>query len=429
MSFAGGILPAVVPFVSDFPLLPVRRFHPICLVFALLLLSGCGAPRTEPPGWDWEVLAPPVGAGSALPHLATAPDGSVLLSWVEPDDAGGHRLRWARWQGEGWTPARTIAAGDDWFVNWADFPAIAAREDGALVAHYLQKNGPSPYAYDVRVTQSADGVRWRPAVTPHTDGTQTEHGFVSIVPWTADRVLLTWLDGRHTLGGGHEAHGERGAMTIRAALLDADGRLHEEAVLDARTCDCCQTAAVRTPSGAVVAYRDRSETEVRDISVVRYHDGRWSEPVPVHRDGWQIAGCPVNGPALDAAGEAVVLAWFTAAGDVPHVRVAFSADEGERWSPPVDVDEGAPLGRVDVVRLPDGSAVVSWMEQVDGRAEIRLRRVAPDGTPSPSQAVATTAAARSSGFPRLARTETHLFVAWTEAGEAPVVRVMRAALR
>jgi len=74
----------------------------------------------------------------------------------------------------------------------------------------------------------------------------------------------------------------------------------------------------RHPEGPIVAYRDRSDTEIRDIYVSRSVGSNWSQPVAVHRDNWQIAACPVNGPALSADGTAVALAWFTAKGDEGH---------------------------------------------------------------------------------------------------------------
>ncbi len=63
-----------------------------------------------------------------------------------------------------------------------------------------------------------------------------------------------------------------------------------------------------TARGPVVAYRDRSVDEVRDIAVVRRVNGTWTTPAVVHDDHWQIAACPVNGPALASRGDTVVIA-------------------------------------------------------------------------------------------------------------------------
>ena len=271
-------------------------------------------------------------------------------------------------------------------------------------------------------------LRGKKPTTPHRDGTATEHGFVSLVPWTENRTALVWLDGREMAGGqdDHQGGDHDDAMTLRFAALDQDGRLTEEALLDARTCDCCQTAAARTPGGLVVAYRDRSEGEIRDIAITRLESGTWTSPEILHEDGWQIRGCPVNGPALDAQGEHVAAAWFTAADGVPRVHVAFSNDEGATFSEPTIVNGDTPLGRVDVVLRSGDSALVSWLERAGEQAAIRFRTVHSDGTVGPIMTVAETSPARASGFPRMVRSGEQVFFAWTEAAKPSRLRTARA---
>ncbi len=65
-----------------------------------------------------------------------------------------------------------------------------------------------------------------------------------------------------------------------------------------------------------------------------------------------------------ALGDRVALAWFTAEGDSPRALLAFSTDGGRSFGAPIRVDEEQTLGRVDVAMLPDGRAVVSWLEFV-----------------------------------------------------------------
>ena len=397
-------------------------------VLALLLLSAAAMDRGTPAGplADLRPIATPPPQGSAEPHLAVSPEGVVWMSWLELRSQGGHALRCARLDSTRWTPPFTIAEGDSFFANWADFPILLARGGDHLVAHYLWKTGGGTYAYEVRLTQSLDGGRtWSPPVVPHRDGTPTEHGFVSLLP-VPGGTRAVWLDGRQGVrdSAGHPLPVPEGTaeMTIRTTVLAADGALAEDWELDPRVCDCCQTAAVATPAGALVAYRDRSADEIRDIWLTRMEGGRWSEPYPLHADGWKIAGCPVNGPALAAAGNRVVAAWFTGANDTSRVRVAFSPDGGATFGAPVRVDEGAPLGRVHVVLLAGGDALVGWLEARGNEAIFQVRRVAGDGTAGPVMTVARTAAARGGGFPRIARAGDRVILAWTEAGKPSHVR-------
>ena len=81
----------------------------------------------------------PAGVPSAQPSLVER-DGRLYLSWIESND-GLHRLRHAVDDGTAFTAPREVASGRDWFVNWADFPAMVVLDDGSLAAHLLVKRG------------------------------------------------------------------------------------------------------------------------------------------------------------------------------------------------------------------------------------------------------------------------------------------------
>ena len=379
---------------------------------AILTLTACG--RDEP-SFDAGQLqvheidcpAPP---GSAQPNL-TARDGRVYLSWLASSGTG-DSLQYAVFEHSRWTPSRTIAVGDSFFANWADFPSLAPLGDGSLVAHWLWKTGGDPYSYGVRIARSADGLGWSAPLVPHRDATDTEHGFVSVVSDGAGGATVVWLDGRQYAG---KKEDDPGAQTcLVASQLGAEG-FGAETILDERVCDCCQTAAVRTARGVLVAYRDRSDDDVRDIHLVRREGDRWTDPYPLARDGWRIPGCPVNGPALAARDDLVAAAWFTMSGDTARVQVAFSSDAGATFSQPVRLDDGRALGRVDIALLPNGDALAIWLETTDaGEASIRARHVRRDRRADASFEIAATSARRASGFPHVVASGNVLYVAWTE---------------
>lgn len=387
-----------------------------------------GEPEVEAPGTGSlavETLASPAAPGSAEPNFTVDGSGRVYMSWLEPAE-GGHALRFASHDGRAWSAPGTIVRRPDFFVNWADFPSIEALGGNRLAAHWLQRAGQGTYAYGVRVSQSSDGGRtWSAPVRPHTDSAPTEHGFVSLWP-EGDGTGAVWLDGRKFKKDGHDAGNE---MTLMSTTVRADGTTGAEVLLDGRTCDCCQTAVAVTSAGPIVAYRDRSPAEIRDIYLTRRVNGRWTAGAPVHNDGWKIAACPVNGPSLAARGNRVAIAWFTAANDSARVKVAFSEDAGARWSAPVRVDGGQPAGRVDVAMLPDGAALVTWVERIGGdTAAIRVRRVTRDGRPGTTATIASSSAARASGFPRMVVTGNQVMFAWTAPGKPSAINVARAAV-
>jgi hypothetical protein len=406
---------------------PVRPAALLLTVAVAACADAAGSPQAIPAP---RALPAPAAAPSGEPNLFTARDGRVLLNWTEVA-AGGHALRFAAWDGTSWTEPRTIATGDDWFVNWADFPSLIELPDGSLAAHWLTRSGAGRYAYDVTISRSFDGgATWTEPLVPHDDGTPTEHGFVAL--FAHDGALgVIWLDGRNFAGvdsidgGGHGGHAD---MTLRFAVIDADGSVRDEAVLDERTCECCQTTAAVTSDGPIIAYRGRTADEIRDINVIRLENGRWTTPARVHADDWEIHGCPVNGPFAVADGRRVAIAWFTAAHDVAAVNVAFSADAGRTFGEPVRVDDGDPLGRVGAVMLDDGSVLVSWLERTSDEAEVRVRHVTAAGRSSSATTVAPTAAARASGFPRMARSGDRVVFAWTVPGADRQVHAAEVAL-
>lgn len=372
-------------------------------------------------------LVSPAGPGSGEPFLTTDAQGGVHMSWLEKTSDSTHALRYAALHGDRWSEPRTIVERADFFVNWADFPSVIATPGGRLVAHWLQRNGTGRYSYDVRVSQSTDSGRsWSPGIVIHRDGKQAEHGFVAMWQGDGDAVEAAWLDGRNTVGVAESAR----AMGVVTSRFAADGSLGEEVQLDQRNCDCCQVAATVTARGPIVGYRDRTADEVRDIVVTRRVDGRWTAPVPVYDDNWQIAACPVNGPALAAAGDTVVIAWFTGAQDTARVRAAWSTDAGATWGAPVRLDGGNPAGRVDVEFVEGGAAVVSWLERTDSTdAEVRVRRLRPDGAMGEPVVLARSKGARASGFPRMTRTGDAIVAAWTQPGDTARVHVVRMATR
>ena len=399
-------------------------------VLTLAITPARGRLQVASAGANWPpsvtVVASPAAPNSAQPQLSALGD-RVVLSWVE---RSGDRatLRFSERTDSGWTEARTVASGANWFVNWADVPSVIPLQHESMAAHWLQKSASSTYAYDLRLAFSRDrGRTWAASVTPHHDGTRTEHGFGSLFPMPGQGLGVVWLDGRQMKEGAHEGM-DAGDMSLRSAIFDPDGNQVSEMLIDDRVCECCPSAAAVTADGPIVAYRNRTSDEIRDIYVSRLVGGTWTEGLAVHNDNWRIAACPVNGPALSARGRDVAIAWFTAVGDEGHVYVAFSSNAGDTFGLPVRIDDAGAVGRVDVELLADGSAAVSWIEFADQRSEVRIRRAERNGSRSVSLAVSGIASGRSSGYPRLARRGNELIFAWTEPGVTSQVRTAVARL-
>jgi hypothetical protein len=407
-----------------------QRFAAVAVLTPLAaaaILSG-----QAPPKVSWaaaiERLPSPAAPNSGQPQLSSSARG-LLLSWLERDGPKA-TLRFAEHSAAGWSAPRDVASGSDWFVNWADVPSVVRLADGQLAAHWLQKSGQDTYAYDVRLAYSTDdGRTWSPSFTPHSDGTRTEHGFASLFQMPGTGLGVAWLDGRATKPGSHGAHGsDAAAMSVQFGVFGRDWKQTSEIPIDLRVCECCPTTVAVTSEGPIVAYRDRSENEVRDISISRREKGKWTEPKTIHADAWRIEACPVNGPMLSARGRKAAVAWFTAQGDQPRAFVAFSKDAGRTFGSPIRLDDAGSLGRVDVELAPDGTAYASWIEFSDQRAQFRVRRVDASGTRSPAVTVSALPGGRASGYPRIGLDGDRLIFAWTES-ENGLSRVQTAIAR
>ncbi len=136
---------------------------------------------------------PSVG-NSSLPRLFSN-NNKLFLSWVEKKDTVA-TLNFSVFENAAWKPSEEIISGSDWFVNWADFPAIAATDNGNILTNILQKSAKGTYTYDVKLNLY-DTVEktWKKNFILHNDGTQSEHGFVSIRPYVGNSFIVVWVRG------------------------------------------------------------------------------------------------------------------------------------------------------------------------------------------------------------------------------------------
>ncbi|GAB2510191.1 hypothetical protein GCM10027084_26720 [Pseudoxanthomonas sangjuensis] len=361
---------------------------------------------------------PIVANPSAQPDLIEASDGGLLLSWME-SEGGSHVLKLSKFDGKVWDTPREVARGDDWVANWADTPHVAA-SGATWWAHWLRKSEATGHAYDVVLSRSDDrGATWSAPTLVNTDGVHGEHGFVSMWPEANGALGIAWLDGRKAGGGhgGHEGHG--GAMTLRTALFDATGERISERELDARTCDCCQTAMARTSRGPLLAWRDRDENEIRDIVVARRDGEAWTSPHKVHDDQWRMPACPVNGPSVAARGNDAWVAWYTAADDRPRALLAHSPDAGDGFGAPVEIEGGdAVQGRAAVV-ADDEAVWVAWLREDASAQSLWLAAYTPDLRRSIGRVRVADlqGRGRATGFPQMALRGDVVHLVWTDISE------------
>lgn len=393
--------------------MPLRT---LCL--ALLALSASNADAGTLAVEPWPL---PAGVGSGQPDLVRRPGGGLLLGWIQRLEDGGHALEIAHHADGAWQPTRRVASGRRWFVNWADTPHVTGLADGTLWAHWMERSGEGSYDYGIRLARSGDGgASWSTPVSPHPEGLPLDFGFVSLWADGEDRLGIAWLDSRQKTAGhaghAHDHHGHgAGPMALHARSYGPDAAPGPDLQLDASTCDCCTTSAALTETGPVLAYRSRREGEIRDIHVVRRIDGQWQAPALVHADGWEIHGCPVNGPVIAARDKDVWVAWYTAAGGEPALRLAHSADAGASFGAMHAWARGeAQLGRPALAADAQG-LWLAWMEEAEGVQSLWLARLDHGLAEQARIRVATLQGrGRATGFPRLVSHEGIAHVVWTD---------------
>ena len=382
--------------------------------FALVVLSALAAacsPTTPPEFGAPEIIPSPSGDGALGARFTRGPAGRIAMSWMERGESGA-TLKYSVLHDDGWSPATDVVTDERMFVNWADLPSVLRVRDDQWIAHWLSYSADKTYSYDVVVAQSIDGGKtWSDPVAAHTDGTPTEHGFVSMHR-DSDGVALLWLDGRDTANEPTDNPLDT-SMTLRAAILTPDGRRLNEQVVDDSICDCCQTDVAVSSKGPLAVYRDRTADEIRDIYLTRFVDGQWQPGERIFADNWMIPGCPVNGPAIVADGDLVGVTWFSAAGDRPVVRAIVSTDGGTTFGPPVEIASGRIAGYLGIAAVDETSVAVSWMTLGDASGNpILLRRLGASGELGTVHTVGTSGLLRV--VPQLARDGDALVVAWTD---------------
>lgn len=381
----------------------------------LAVFPACSAVETTP-AESFMLIESPSGEISGQPNIYTDEKGRVVLSWVEPDGESGHLLKYSRFDGEKWSDAAVAAQGENWFVNWADLPAVKPMPGGRMLAWYLVSNSENTYGYDIHMRIKSDEGKWSDSIHPHFDDTPTQHGFVSAEP-LGDFILAGWLDGRESVGMSHnhdEMHGGEGTMTLRSAVLDYSGNVVRELLVDGYVCSCCPTSMTSVPEGVLIAYRDRTKDEVRDISLALFDGNGWDEPFPLHEDGWQVMGCPVNGPSLASFGYMAAAAWYTGEGGSHRVQIRFSEDGGRSFGEPVLVDDNQPMGRVGVTALNPETVLMTWQGFYEEKPALMSAIISVNGTILEKRPAAWLSSPGLPITPRVSSSGDAVYAAWTE---------------
>lgn len=319
-----------------------------------------------------------------------------------------------------------------------DLVAVAGGSDPGIVVTWTARGETTA----IKTAKSVDGGKtFNAPVMLQSAGAAGDRGWPALTVDRAGVAHAIWLDHRGLAAagaGGHDHHaagaGDGAAMAQRSGLFYAsvNGAVTSERELAKGVCYCCKTTIVSAPDGTIyAAWRHVYPGNIRDIAFAVSRDGgrTFSSPVRVSEDGWELQGCPDDGPAMavDARGT-VHIVWPTVIqGERPEGALFYaSTRDGLMFTPRVRVPTlGSPKPwHPQVVTSSDGRVFVAWDESLEGRRVAAVREVAvdADGSTSFGDVVMLDAPAM---YPVLASSGDAMVAAWTVPGDTSRVMVQR----
>ena len=159
-----------------------------------------------------------------------------------------------------------------------------------------------------------------------------------------------------------------------------------ESPVAANVCFCCKTSVTTGPSGTVyVAWRHIYPVNLRDMAFASSADGgrTFSQPIRVSQDGWQLEGCPEDGPSIVSGHDGTLhIAWPTIvdkSASRKGIFYSYSKDGGRTFAPRSRVDEGENVTNAahPQIAVADGRVAVIWDESTAAGPRVRLALLAP----------------------------------------------------
>lgn len=338
------------------------------------------------------VKAPPVLTAA---FLATSTDGAQ--TWSEPVRIN-DRLE--------------VVQGDE------NLPKVAFGRDGKVYAVWSIPNEKGDrMRANIRFAVSDAGGPFGPAVT--LNDVPDAARFPALEVAADGTTHVVWIDRRVDGPAPRALYSTR--FSADGATIAANQRI------GGPSCECCRVTMAFAEGGqrVFIAYRHKTEDQVRDIAVQTSSDGgaSFGPPVIISDDGWQLKGCPHAGPviATDAHGNLHVT-WFTL-GHKPEdagIYYTVSRDGGKTFAPRKLVHAaGGPGVLHPYLAVGEGGEVYFAWDNVGANSDqtqVYFRYLAADGH-TMSQVQQLSQASSNALRPNLTLARDRVYVAWTETKE------------
>jgi hypothetical protein len=277
-----------------------------------------------------------LGIEAKRPVVAATVSGGLYLLSVEDSAL---TLRMSHDAGEHWMPSTPLSApGDTVNASAENAPQLAAHGMYAF-ALWQQKNADDQtQLVEARSTGMGTAPPLTTLVTDKRATDKSYSGFATLAVAPNGDVYVAWLDGRDNTSA------STGTFDVYLARsTDRGATFHHNIKVATLACPCCRPSIAIAADGTVyVAYRHVYGDDERDIAVATStdHGEHFGPPVRVANDRWKLFGCPESGPVTAVQGNKLIVAWYTATGEQPGIRVAASSDRGQTFSKEISVSKG-----------------------------------------------------------------------------------------
>ncbi|MDP2177288.1 sialidase family protein [Methylicorpusculum sp.] len=260
-------------------------------------------------------------------------------------------------------------------------PKIKTGPNGLIYVSWGQ-NLSKPHTGHIRFSRSINsGKTFEKPVTINSDQNEISHRFDELLAGPDGSVALFWLDARDMVAAKQKGQEYNGSALYYAWSEDGGATFQPNAKAADLTCQCCRIkGAIDIDGLPTVMWRHVFDDNIRDHALVNFKT--WNDPGPVlrvSRENWKIDACPHHGPGFSIGGHNGRYhgVWFNNADSAHGLFYAYSDDQGNRFSPPVNFGNyelGA--SHPDVMAL-NGQVFIAWNE-FDGTQNRLMSMVSND---------------------------------------------------
>jgi hypothetical protein len=306
------------------------------LLIASIAIAGCArrsasniAKQNALPGLTEPIRLSSQDTDAAEPAMASAPDGSVYVAWVNHRQTEADVMI-ARLGSDGRQMSAPVRVNPQAGIATAwrgDPPTIAVAPDQTVFVGWTARTGAgSAHATDVYLSASHDqGTTFAAPVKINDDAKPAVHGMHSLAIGRDGRIYVAWLDERNVApdpmkdmkmeakSAGH--HMENNREVFIASSTDGGRSFSANQKVASNVCPCCKTAlAVNSEDRLFISWRQVLPGDFRHIAVASSTDRAktFSKPTIVSDDQWMLAGCPVSGSSLSAGNDgSLKVLWYS----------------------------------------------------------------------------------------------------------------------